>query len=411
MPDMSAGNGPDRARERRGVSRLEGILRTEGAGVVTVWARARDVFERTVKRRGYERETAVLILKSAVAATLAMSVGLPLDPDGSFVGFAPFSALLVVQPSVYSSVLQSGRYVVAVVIGALLAGAGGLTVGVEIWAFAIVVLVALVLGQFNFFGQQGRQVPVVAAFALAGGSAGSAWDLGQLLLMVGVGALSALTTNFALAPAIRFKDAENAVLNYADSMRYIVTGLTEELRGEPDGSRLGRWARVAETLDGTARNAWSTVESQEYRVRLNPRRLLIPTRTPRHLNGYRTWIAALERASRNLQSITKGFENLYGGHSDHIDLSEDFQREYAALLDEVAKTLQTIQDEEEPERDTVSDRLADCLDDALGLLRHSRRRLMHEPGEEEPVRAALLTDITRFLDELNRAREYSGGSA
>lgn len=106
-------------------------------GVIMVWGRLKELYQRVWERRGYERETAVLVIKSALAATLALAVGMPLDPSGSFVGFAPFSALLIVQPSVYGAVQQSWRYVAAVVAGALFAGAGGLTVGLEIWSFAL----------------------------------------------------------------------------------------------------------------------------------------------------------------------------------------------------------------------------------------------------------------------------------
>lgn len=379
--------------------------------MITVWGRVKETYQRVREQRGYERETAVLMLKSALAATLALAVGIPLDPNGSFVGFAPFSALLIVQPSVYGAIQQSWRYVAAVVAGVLFAGAGGLTVGLEIWSFALVVFAALVAGQVRLFGGQRKQVPVVAAFALAGGSAGTVADLGQLLLMVGVGAVAALVTNLVLAPAIRFKDAENAVTDFAENMRYIAAGLTEELRGEVDESKIDQWVRVSESLGGIARNAWDTVERQENRVRLNPRRLLTTTRMAAHLSGYRTWILALERASQNLDSITKGLQNLYGGRYEDIGLSEEFEREYANLLDKIATVLQTIHDEQEPGRNVVSVRLADRLDEALSLVGQRRRHMMQDPGAEEPSRAALLTDITRLLDELNRAREYSGESA
>ncbi|MER6626294.1 aromatic acid exporter family protein, partial [Streptomyces sp. NPDC000931] len=143
----------------------------------------RDRVRRARERRGFERETAVIILKCTVAATLAWVVGTQLGAS-SQVGFAPFTALLVVRPSVYGSVLQSGRYMAAVFAGALLAGLAGLTVGAQLWSFTLLLLIALVAGQAGFFGSQGVQLPVVAAFALAGGTAESAADLGYLLLMV-----------------------------------------------------------------------------------------------------------------------------------------------------------------------------------------------------------------------------------
>ncbi|WP_338045290.1 aromatic acid exporter family protein [Nocardiopsis salina] len=376
----------------------------------TVWSRAKQGLERAVQLRGYERETAVLIIKSAVAATIALAAGFPLDPQGSFIGFAPFSALLIVQPSVYGSVLQSGRYVAAVALGAVLAGVGGLTVGVQVWAFAMVVLVGLILGQVRFFGQQGQQVPVVAAFALAGGTATSIDDLGHLLLMVGVGAVSALATNLVMAPTIRFKDAENAVLDYADSMHNIVDGLADELRGDLEESSLDHWAWAANALDDTSRNARAAVERQEYRVRLNPRRFLGGAGTSGYLSGYRTWISVLERSSRHLQSIAESLQDVRGGYSEHIELSEGFCNEYADLLESTADVLQTVHDEQEPNRETVSDRLSSCLDQALDRVSECRQNLMNDPGEEEPARAALLTDVVRLLEEIDRGRQYSGQS-
>ncbi|MBE2998297.1 hypothetical protein IDM40_06195 [Nocardiopsis sp. HNM0947] len=372
-----------------------------------MWGRVKQGLERAVQLRGYERETAVLIVKCTIAATLALAVGLPLDPQGSFIGFAPFSALLIVQPSVYGSVLQSGRYVAAVAAGAVLAGMGGLTVGLQVWAFAIVVLVGLLLAQLRFFGQQGQQVPVVAAFALAGGTAMSVGDLGHLLLMVGVGALSALATNLVMAPTIRFKDAENAVLDYADSMHNIVDGLADELRGDLEESSLDHWAWAANTLDDTSRNARAAVERQEYRVRLNPRRVLTGAGTSGHLTGYRTWIAVLERSSRHLQSIAEALQDVRGGYSEHVELSEGFRHEYADLLESTAEVLQTVHDEQEPDRESVSDRLSSCLDQALDRVGECRRNLMNDPGEEEPIRAALLTDVVRLLEEIDRGRRYS----
>nr|WP_239647092.1 aromatic acid exporter family protein [Nocardiopsis salina] len=375
-----------------------------------MWSRAKQGLERAVQLRGYERETAVLIIKSAVAATIALAAGFPLDPQGSFIGFAPFSALLIVQPSVYGSVLQSGRYVAAVALGAVLAGVGGLTVGVQVWAFAMVVLVGLILGQVRFFGQQGQQVPVVAAFALAGGTATSIDDLGHLLLMVGVGAVSALATNLVMAPTIRFKDAENAVLDYADSMHNIVDGLADELRGDLEESSLDHWAWAANALDDTSRNARAAVERQEYRVRLNPRRFLGGAGTSGYLSGYRTWISVLERSSRHLQSIAESLQDVRGGYSEHIELSEGFCNEYADLLESTADVLQTVHDEQEPNRETVSDRLSSCLDQALDRVSECRQNLMNDPGEEEPARAALLTDVVRLLEEIDRGRQYSGQS-
>ena len=221
----------------------------------------------------------MVVVKCVLSAVAAWGIGM-VAVDTTQVGFAPFTALLVVQPSVYGSVLQSTRYVAAVFTGALLAGVAGLSVGAQLWSFGIVVLVALILGHLRFFREQGKQVSVVAAFALAGGAASSGEQLGELLLMVAIGSLCALVVNMLLAPAIRFRDAQEGVLDFVDALRYVVEGIAEDLRNGLETEAVGQRVRAAEALDNTSHNAQAVVERQEYTVRLNPRRIFSRARRP-----------------------------------------------------------------------------------------------------------------------------------
>ncbi len=359
-------------------------------------------------RRGFERETAVLILKCTVAATLAWAVGTLLGASTQ-VGFAPFTALLVVRPSVYGSVLHSGRYVAAVFSGALLSGLVGLTIGAQLWSFALLLLVALILGQARFFGSQGTQLPVVAAFALAGGTAESPSDLGYLLLMVCVGAVCAVGTNAVFAPIIRFRDAENAVLDLADGLRHLTGDMAKGMREGNEGLELEHWARASDGLSGSVRNAQEAVRRQEDRTRLNPRRLLLREHVdPSNLDVYRDWIAALSRASLHVQSLVRTLRTTTREGSRFSGPHDDFLREFAPLLDHAADVFRTVHDSEEPEHSTASEDLRAKVDHALRLL-DEKRVAMRELRDDDnwPVYSALITDVERLFEEVDQGYENS----
>ncbi|HJE58279.1 MAG TPA: aromatic acid exporter family protein [Nocardiopsis listeri] len=370
------------------------------------WDRLKRGIDRAYRRRGFERETAVLILKCAIAATLAYVVGRLLG-GSTQIGFAPFTALLVVRPSVYGSVLQSGRYVAAVFAGALMAGGSGLTLGPTVWVFALVVLVALIIGQARFFGEQGTQVSVVAAFALAGGTATKVPDLGSLLLMVCVGAGCALLTNLVLAPAVRFRDAENAVLDFSDSLRSLTGEIAEGLRRGKDGLDMDHWGQAADGLDGTVDNALESIHRQEDRLRFNPRRFLVRERTStEQLDIYRDWIQAMSRSSQHVQSLIRTLRTTTRSGSRFTAPDDAFLRELAPLLERASEIFRAVHEKEEPARSVVSDDLSEMVDDVLSRLDGMRERGRREWDDERwPVYSALLTDVERLLEEIAQGYE------
>jgi hypothetical protein len=365
----------------------------------------RENLRRAVRGRGRERERAVLILRSVIASALAWAVGSQLV-DSSQVAFAPFSALLVVRPSVYRSVLDSGRYVVAVFLGALTAAAAGLTVGVHLWGFVLVVVAALILGQPSWFRDQGRQIPVVAAFAFAGGSAASATEIGELLLMVCVGSASALLTQLVLAPSVRFRDAGEAVRQFADSLAYLVDEIADGLREGREGLDTRRWVRIAGSLAATRENAQAAVERQDERFRLNPRRVVIRRESTVSLRTYRKWINALDRASWHVRSITSTLDALERGTSRLPAQSEEFLRVYGDLLDAVSDVLWTLHEDRAWEFDQVPSGLSRRLELAQETVDRCQADLERGGGDERAwhVRGSLLADVERLLQELQEGR-------
>lgn len=363
---------------------------------------------RAYRRRGFERETLVFVVKSALASVIAYAVGVLLGEE-SQLGFAVFAALLVVRPTVYGSVLRSGRYVVAVFLGALLAGVVGLTVGPHLWSFALAIVVALLMGQVRYFGGQGGQLAVIAGFALASGSATNVDELGSLLLMVCVGSASALGVNLILAPAIRFRDAENAVLDFADGLSSLSGDIAEGLRDGEEGLDLDRWDQASDRLDSTVRNALDTVSHQEDRFRLNPRRLVTRSAIPvGQLRTYRSWIRALSRASQHMWSLVRTLRTALDSGARSPAPDDAFLQGLAPLMEHVSKAFALIRDAKEPENHVPSEDLRALVSEALDKVVEQRER-MHRSWDDErwPVYGALLTETERLLEEIDEGRESS----
>lgn len=364
-----------------------------GAPGRTAWLWLR----RAAERRGQERETLFLIAKSIIAATLAWVVADALldSPD---VAFAPFSALLVVHPTIYRSVLQSGSYIAAVFTGVLIAGAVGLTVGLNTASLALVVGAALVVSRWSWFGEQRNQLPVVAAFALAGGNALQFADLLGLLGMVAVGAASALLVNLVLTPAVRFRDADDAVLDFAAELRQLLNEMSDALAEGWESATPRNWYDRAARFDDTIRNSHAAVDRQEQRIPFNPRR---PRRSgaPQWLQGYRGWIDSLSRATTHVQSINRSLRYAASEGERYPAPEEDFLRSYARILGIAAEALRLVTELDEPDRNSTSPELRACVNRGLEEV----DTVMGELGERtktRPLYGGLLADAERFFEEI-----------
>ncbi|MET7802601.1 aromatic acid exporter family protein, partial [Streptomyces decoyicus] len=129
-------------------------------------ARSAQWWRRAWGSEGHERHTALLIGKGTVAATLAWVLAHNVLHAQS-PAFAPFSAVLIMQVTVYQSLLQSTRYVGAVAAGMTVQAALGFLGGPDLLTFALVALAALTIGRWPALGSQGSEVPIAAFFAFS----------------------------------------------------------------------------------------------------------------------------------------------------------------------------------------------------------------------------------------------------
>lgn len=99
----------------------------------------------------------LLVIKCTVAAAVAWLLANDLLAL-QMPAFAPFSAVLMIQTTVSQSMMQSVRYVVAIVSGVVATGVIGSLLGPHLWSLAVIALLTLVIGRWRRLGSQGSQV-------------------------------------------------------------------------------------------------------------------------------------------------------------------------------------------------------------------------------------------------------------
>ncbi|MFC7741310.1 aromatic acid exporter family protein [Nocardiopsis composta] len=127
--------------------------------------------------------------------------------------FAPFTAVMMVQATVYRSIAASWRYIAAVTAGVVVQGALGFLAGPAFTTFLLVALVALTLSRWPALGEQRTYVATAAFFAfsqftMATDAAGRLQGLVEIVLLVLVGCLVGVAVNLLLLPPLRYRSAD-----------------------------------------------------------------------------------------------------------------------------------------------------------------------------------------------------------
>ncbi|MFD0774034.1 aromatic acid exporter family protein [Streptomonospora algeriensis] len=359
---------------------------------------------RRARSEGYERSTLLLIVKSTLAATLAwlISYNLLKAPAPAF---APFSAMLMIQVTIYQSIAQSLRYVAAVGAGVAVQGLIGFFAGVDVLAFATVTLVALTLGRWPQLGTQGSQVATAAFFAFsvyatATGTLDGAAKLGQILLLVLLGCGIGVLVNLVVLPPMRFRSAEYGVRSLAHSMCDLLSDMHPPLReGELGEERTGQWRYRADRLGTMVTQARSSVRTSQESVYYKPGRLLRRRRSP-SFSGYAGVVNALERVSHQLASVTRSLDQSVSTIREGPQ-SPEFFRLYADFLASLAEITGVLSEVDEDRLVEQTEHL-DSLTQQAGAC---QSRLAEYAEEAKPIVTARSSPYGTLLVEASRLQE------
>ncbi|MFI8191751.1 aromatic acid exporter family protein [Streptomyces sp. NPDC085946] len=222
-------------------ARAADAVRREGRGVAEA-ARA------AWRGPGRERDLVVQSLKAAGAALLAWLVaGVWLDDPLALM--APWVAVVLVQATVYSSLVQAARQCGAICVGTLLASAAQALTGDVTVALALCVPVLVLLANWPRFGDQGIYAATTALFTLTSG-AFSAAAVGHRVGQAALGAVIGVAVNALVLPPIHLRDVRENLAALAREAGEVLHALAADLRrGAWDADRVPDWLAASARLE------------------------------------------------------------------------------------------------------------------------------------------------------------------
>ncbi|MFC8595491.1 FUSC family protein [Streptomyces atroolivaceus] len=366
---------------------------------VTQW------WQRAFSYAGDERETLLVIGKSTLAAGLAWLIAYDVL-DARSPAFAPFSAVLIMQVTVYRSVVQSLRYVGAVVAGVLVQAALGFLAGPDLLTFVLVAAIALTIGRWRVLGVQGPQVATAAFFAFStytssSGDSERFFRLGEIVVLVLIGCAIGTAVNVLVAPPLRYRSAEYGIRSLAHTLHDLLADMYPVLaEGVPDQDTTGGWRARAERTEGMIRQARAGLETAKESVQLNPRRLLRRYRGHPGFHGYESVLGALERTLYQVAALTRGLDRSREEEDD--EARRPFLQGYAGFLEAasaVAEVLTTLDETTLRAQAKRLERLTGEAEARRDEVVEGTRRLSSSLADPSAPYGILVTEATRLLEE------------
>ncbi len=359
-----------------------------------------------VRHPGHERNLVLLVLKSALAATVSWWLAKEVL-DFESPAFAPFSALLAVNTTVDTSIRQALRYTAAVTVGVTVQAVAGFLLGPGLSVFLVVAVVALAIGQWKGLGEQSAQVPTAAFFAFSAFTSASttvtrATMLGEIVALVLVGCGIGLVVNVCLAPPLRYRSAEQGLRSFACEIRGLLRAVAEGLEaGEYAPERTREWRAGGERAHRAAVQARAALETGDASLRRNPRRLLPSHRRITGFHRYRQVLSAMDRVVYQLNSLIRSLEQWR--ETENTYSSAPLLTAYSVYLATLADAVDVLTEldlDRIPERtrrlreaDEVEER---ALEEVLG---QADRQELPLTDPHRPF-GVLVVEATRLLEEL-----------
>ncbi|MFF5703970.1 aromatic acid exporter family protein [Streptomyces sp. NPDC012794] len=315
--------------------------------------------------------------------------------------FAPFTALVALQATVYRSVRDCVQYLLAMAVGAALAASLAATAGIHGWTFGLLTLIALCLGRIERFGQQGTQVAIVGFFAFSSGQ-GRIDYIGHLAASVALGALCGLTAHLVLAPARHVHHRQQAVADLYTAMSRRLDDLAEIFEGnDPDTQRIRHWRRDWRKLAAECERIRTSIDSEIENSRLHPRRAVDSAEAA--LPRARDAVTVAERAMDHLRSLTRTVD--YALESGEIEnLPTSFRTASSTLLRRAATAMQEIGQTSPTDSGHLDGLIADAGAE-LDRVEQQERAAADATPAVHTLQGTVLTDIGRLLAELRSGHE------
>jgi hypothetical protein len=376
----------DSSPERQGVSR-SGSTSGRGGGIRT-WITA-------VLRRPEVVTDVLQILKCVLAATAAwwfatavMSSEMPF--------LAPWTALLTVHATVYRSFARGVQTTVSSGLGVLLSYLIGAFLGVELWTFALALLVGLVASRLWWIRDEGIAIATTAVFVLGSGFGEQAPLLTDRLVEVGVGVAFGILVNVLVVPPLRDAQASRYVDRINQLMGELLVDMSEELTRSWDTEHAEHWGRRIAEMQEMIGSAWQSVRFARESTWANPRsHRLAPGRRGHSENRPAEYREILERVDEGIAHMRNLTRTLREASYAHGEWDRRFRTRWSAIVHDAGRAIADPDAEVEP----IHDRLTEL---AVQMAEDERM-----PADSWPVYGALIRGMQHIavvVDDVASAR-------
>jgi len=273
------------------------VGRVAGRAVAAV-RRFVDDLRRRVRERGRSALFRALRISGATVAAFVVAQLLGLRDPPPLV--AALTALLVVQATLASTLVNGVQRVLSVVAGVALAVLLVSVVGLTWWSLGALVAASIVVGQILRLGPHLLEVPISAMLVLGVGYTTGAESLGAgRVVETLIGAAVGVLVNVVFPPAVQSRSAGEAVERFAEEIaRLLDDAAVAFAAGPPPVDRAARWLADARRLNRHVPQLDETLANAEESRRLNVRAL----GAPRPGRGLREGLDVLEHASVSMRA-------------------------------------------------------------------------------------------------------------
>ncbi|WP_448608472.1 FUSC family protein [Geodermatophilus sp. URMC 60] len=225
---------------------------------------------------------------------------------------AALTALLVVQATLTSTLLNGVQRVASVVAGVALAVLVVAAVGLTWWSLAGLVAASIVVGQLLRLGPHLVEVPISAMLVLGVGAAGVESVGGGRVVETLIGAAVGVLVNLAFPPAVQTRYAGRAVYGFAGEIAGLLDDAAAALSAGPVSEEQStRWLEDARRLNRHAPRVDRALAHAEESRHLNVRALRTPPIGP----GMRQGLDALEHTSVSLRTLFRAIDDATRGRT------------------------------------------------------------------------------------------------
>lgn len=212
----------------------------------------------------------IQIVKTVVAATAAWWIAVTLL-QSSLPFLAPWTALLTVHATVHRSFVRGVQTMVASVMGVALSFLIGHFVGVNLWSFALAILIGVAAARLSWLRDEGIAIATTAIFVLGSGFGEQAPLLMDRIFEVAVGVGAGVLVNLAIIPPLRERQAARYVDNVNERMGKVLVSVAEEFAQSWETDKADSWFAECESIASELDSAWEVVYFARESRQGNPR--------------------------------------------------------------------------------------------------------------------------------------------